>query len=136
MPTPLTKQFYSIAEVSQMLDVTAYTLRWWETFPMFNPNRTAKGTRRYTHDDIAMASLIKELLHKKGMKTDAAITYINKTYRKHPPRNAFKCGTPEDAIALLKNAKIPIEDAHVLARIDAVIGWLKDRQNQHDVVEP
>lgn len=81
MPTPLTKQFYSIAEVSQMLDVTAYTLRWWETFPMFNPNRTAKGTRRYTHDDIAMASLIKELLHKKGMKTDAAITYINKTHR-------------------------------------------------------
>ena len=109
-----------------MLDVTAYTLRWWEkAFPMFNPNRTPKGTRRYTHDDVRMASLIKELLYDKGMKTDAAIVYINKSYRKHPPRNAFVCKTAEEAIALLQDAKDMSEDLHVIARIDAVSGWIK-----------
>ena len=126
MNQPLTKQYYAIAEVSQMLGVSAYTLRWWEkSFPMFNPNRTPKGTRRYTHDDVRMATLIRELLHDKGMKTEAAITYINKTYRKHPPRNAFVCNTADEALALLNDAKVSIDNLHTLARIDAVTEWIK-----------
>lgn len=126
MTSPLTKQYYSIGEVSHMLKVPIYTLRFWEDqFPMFNPNRTPKGTRRFTQDDVRMAEFIKELLYDKGLKIDKAIVYINKTYRKCPPRNAFKCDSPEDAIALLKDAKIAIEDLHVLARIYAVADWIK-----------
>lgn len=122
----LTKQYYRPAEASKMLGVPGSTLLWWEkVFPMFNPNRTPKGTRRYSRDDIAIASLIKELLHVRGMKTEAAIAYINKTYRKHPPRNPFKCADASAALALLGDARTAIDDAHTLARIDAVIGWIK-----------
>ena len=125
-----TKQFYSIGEVSQMLDVPIYTLRFWEDeFPMFNPNRTPKGTRRFTPADIDMAKAIKSAVYDKGMRIEAAIVYLNKTYRKHSPRNPFKCNSPEEAIALLNDAKMPIEDAHVLARIDAVINYLNVLHN-------
>lgn len=122
---PLTKQYYRPSEVSQLLEVPQTTLHWWEkVFPMFNPNRTEKGTRNYTQDDVLMAALIKELLYEKGMRTEAAIAYINKSYRKCPPRNAFVCNSTKDAIALLKDVKIPLEDAHSLAKIDVVIKYL------------
>ena len=121
-----TKQLYRPSEVAEILKVNTTTLHWWEkVFPMFKPNRTPKGTRRYTHDNIKMAWLINELLHKKGMKTDAAIKYIAKTYRKHPPRNPFKCENPANALSLLQDAKLSVEDAHACARIDAVINWLQ-----------
>lgn len=128
MNQPLSKQFYKISEVSQLLEVPIYTLHFWETqFPMFNPNRTPKGTRKYTQDDVRMAALIKELLYDKGMKIAAAVTYLNKSYRKCPPRNAFVCDTAEDAAKLLQEARDMSEDAHVLARIDAVVGWMKSK---------
>ena len=125
MNTPLTKQYYRPSEVSQMLDIPQTTLHWWgKVFPMFNPNRTPKGTRKYTQDDVRMAALIRELLWDKGMKTEAAITYINKSYRKCPPRNAFVCNTAEDAVALLGQARDMSEEPHVFARIDAVTDFL------------
>lgn len=124
---PLTKQYYSIGEVSKLLDVPIYTLWFWEKeFPMFNPNRTPKGTRRFTHEDIRMVEFIKELLYSKGLKIDAAVIVMNKTYRTQRPRNLRKCNTPQDAVALLGEVKLILEDAHALAKIDAVIKFLSD----------
>jgi len=54
--TATTKTYHRISEVSQILDVPIYTLRFWESeFPMFNPNRTAKGTRYFTNANIGLA---------------------------------------------------------------------------------
>lgn len=67
--TTYTKQYYSIGEVSRMLEVPIYTLRFWEDeFPMFNPNRTPKGTRRFTPADIDMAKAIKGCCIWKGVE--------------------------------------------------------------------
>ncbi|MCI9284368.1 MAG: MerR family transcriptional regulator [Muribaculaceae bacterium] len=132
--TEYTKQFYSIGEVSQMLEIPIYTLRFWEEeFPMFNPNRTPKGTRRFTPADIDMAEAIKSAVYDKGMKIEGAIEYLNKTYRKSKPRKLRTCKTAKDAIALLDEAKSIIEDAHVIARIEAVEKWIEalDRPIEH-----
>lgn len=91
---------------------------------MFNPNRSAGGQRRYTAADVKMAEKIKELLYVKGLKVDAAIELLNKTYRKCAPRRLRKCETPQDAIVLLDEVKAVLEDAHALAKIEAVVKWI------------
>ena len=92
--TAYVKQFYTIGEVSQMLEVPIYTLRFWEReFPMFNHNRTLKGTRKYTPADIDMAKAIKAAVYGKGLKIEGAIEYLNKTFRRQPPRQLRKCAT-------------------------------------------
>jgi len=125
MPSP-SKTYYRIREVAAMLDIPAYTLRFWEDeFPMFNPDRTPKGQRRYTPEQVELARRIKELLYDKGLKIDAAIKVLNGTYRKYPPRRMPQCKSSEDALKLLKAAKNTLEDAHVIAKIEAVEGWIK-----------
>jgi len=124
--TAPSKTYYRIREVAAMLDIPAYTLRFWEDeFPMFKPDRTPKGQRRYTPEQVELAKRIKELLYDKGLKIDAAIKVLNGTYRKYPPRRVPSCKTPDDALKLLKSVKDTLEDAHAAAKIDAVEGWIK-----------
>ena len=119
------KRYYTVTEVSEMLTVPASTLRYWEeVFPMFNPNRLPSGRRRFTEDDVRMAGKIKELLHIKGLKIENAVVVMNKTYRKTPPRRLRKCDTAQDAIILLDEVKNVTEDAHALAKIEAVTKFL------------
>ncbi len=125
MPNP-TKTYYRIREVAAMLDIPDYTLRFWEDeFPMFNPDRTPKGQRRYTPEQVELAKRIKELLYDKGLKIDAAIKELNSSYRKYPPRRIPKCKSAADALRLLDAVKSTLEDAHAAARIEAVEGWIK-----------
>jgi len=125
MTTP-TKTYYRIREVAALLDIPAYTLRFWEDeFPMFNPDRTDKGQRRYTPEQVELAKRIKELLYDKGLKIDAAIKVLNNTYRKSPPRQIPSCKSAADALKLLKAVKDTLENAHAVAKIEAVEGWIK-----------
>jgi len=122
----LTKAYYRIREVSALLDIPAYTLRFWEDeFPMFNPDRTDKGQRRYTPEQVELAKRIKELLYDKGLKIDAAIKILNGTYRKYPPRRIPSCKSAADALKLLRVVKDALEDAHAAARVEAVEEWIK-----------
>lgn len=69
----LTKKYYRIREVSELLGVAASTLRYWEQeFPRLKPTRNAKGTRYYTPGDVEVLRQIKYLVHDKGLKIDAA----------------------------------------------------------------
>lgn len=121
-----TKQYYSIGEVSQLLEIPIYTLRFWEDqFPMFNPNRTEKGTRKFTPSDIDMAKAIKAAVYDKGLKIEGAIEYLSKTYRKQPPRKLRVCKTSNDALLLLDEVKSILEDAHAIGKIEAVEKWIK-----------
>lgn len=127
------KRFYRIQEVSELLSVPASTLRWWETvFPMFNPNRLPSGQRRFTTADVKMAERIKNLLHIKGLKVDAAIEMMNKTYRTSFPIKRPMCTSLIGAIKLLNEVKTITEDAHAEAKIEAVIKYLSDEHRGTD----
>lgn len=56
------KLYYSISEVSEMLKVSASSLRFWEReFKQLKPHRTPKGTRLYTKEDVEVIKQIKFL---------------------------------------------------------------------------
>lgn len=121
---PPQKSYYKIGEVSAMLDVPVSTLRFWEnTFEHLDPFRTPGGTRKYRPEDVEMCKLIKHLLRDKGYSLEYAKKALA-DYRKYPPRHPFSCKSVDDALRLLSEAKSRCEDAHAVARIEAVEGWI------------
>ncbi len=55
------KLYYTIAEVSEALDVPQPTLRFWEKeFSVLKPRRTSKGLRQYTKEDV---NLLKKVVY-------------------------------------------------------------------------
>lgn len=62
------KKYFSIKEVTKMLDLPASTLRFWEKeIDAFNPNKSAGGTRRYVQKDIDVLKQIKYLIEEQHL---------------------------------------------------------------------
>jgi len=61
------KLYYSIGEVSELIDVKPHVLRYWETqFPILKPKKNRAGNRTYKVRDIKFLLTIKNLLYEKG----------------------------------------------------------------------
>lgn len=69
----LSKKFYRISEVAEILGIPASTLRFWESkFTVIHPRRNPGGLRTYTPADIEKIRMIYYLVKEKGLKLDAA----------------------------------------------------------------
>lgn len=67
------KLYYTIGEVSEMLNVNQSLLRYWETeFKTISPKRSPKGTRYYSQKDIKEIQLIQFLLKERKLKIEGA----------------------------------------------------------------
>lgn len=75
----LSKRFYRIGDVAEMLGLPASTLRYWEKeFTIIKPTRNAKNIRLYTPKDIETIKMIHFLVKEKGLKLDAAQAMIRR----------------------------------------------------------
>lgn len=125
MATP--KIYYRIREVSELLDIPISTLRFWDsTFPQLKTNRIQSGHRRYSLADIEKVKRIKFLLREKKTSIEYVMNDLD-NYRKHSPRRAFTCKSPDDVARLLSEVKGRTEDAHIIARIEAVENYLHNK---------
>lgn len=69
----LTKSYYKIGEVAEILHIPASTLRFWEKeFTIINPKRNSRNTRFYTPEDVETIKMVYFLVKEKGLKLDAA----------------------------------------------------------------
>ncbi len=67
------KLYYSIGEVADMFDLNESTLRFWEKeFPKLDPERGARGVRRYTQGNIEQIRLIHHLVKVQGLTIQGA----------------------------------------------------------------
>ena len=67
------KLYYSIGEVSELTQLKAYVLRYWETeFSQLKPPKNRAGNRTYRQKDIEMLLNIKDLLYNKKFTIDGA----------------------------------------------------------------
>src|ERR1700742_680644 len=58
------KLFFRIGEVSQLVGVEAYVLRYWESeFPGLSPRKSSTGQRMFRRKDVELLLNIKELLY-------------------------------------------------------------------------
>ena len=73
------KHFYSIAEVSEMFNLPASLLRYWEKeFPTIHPRKSGNNVRMYTKEDIEEIRLVNDLVKVRNMKLAAARELIQR----------------------------------------------------------
>jgi DNA-binding transcriptional MerR regulator len=86
--------YYSITEVSDLVDEEQYALRYWETeFPQLKPQKNRAGNRVYTEHDIKVIRDIQYLLRIKRLTIDAAKEYLVPLY---PESSTPPIKAPED----------------------------------------
>ena len=67
------KLYYSIGEVSELTQLKAYVLRYWETeFKQLKPPKNRAGNRTYRQSDIDLILFIKDLLYNKKFTIEGA----------------------------------------------------------------
>ncbi len=77
MSDQITKTYFTIGEVADMLQEAPSLIRFWEKeFSMLKPDKTDKGTRKYTQKDIELLKLIHYLVKQKGYTLQGAADYI------------------------------------------------------------
>ena len=69
----MAKLLYSMGEVTEMFDVNASLIRYWESkFDCIKPHKNKKGNRMFTPSDIENLKLIYHLVKEKGMTLEGA----------------------------------------------------------------
>ena len=58
--------YKTISEVSEMLDIPAHVLRFWEKNFQLKPMKRGGGRRYYRLEDVALLETIKSLLYDEG----------------------------------------------------------------------
>src|SRR5689334_5760591 len=67
------KLYFKIGEVSELLGVEPYVLRYWETeFPGLSPKKSGTGHRLYRRKDVELLLRIKHLLKEKRFTIEGA----------------------------------------------------------------
>lgn len=67
------KEYYSIGEVCQMVDLKPHVLRYWETqFPLLNPSKNRSGNRVYQRKEIKLVLLVRQLLYEEKYTIEGA----------------------------------------------------------------
>ncbi len=67
------KQYFRIGEVSEIVGVESYVLRFWETeFAELAPAKSKSNQRIYSQEDVALVLRIRDLLYEECFTIDGA----------------------------------------------------------------
>jgi len=67
------KLYFKIGEVSHLLGVEPYVLRYWESeFPLLSPKKSGTGHRLFRRKDVELLLRIKHLLYEKRFTIEGA----------------------------------------------------------------
>ena len=89
--TLLTKRYYTISEVSEMMGVANSLLRYWEgEFKEIKPRKDRNGVRRFTVADIERLQEIYVLLKERGFTIEGAKKELSATPAKRLKRADVK----------------------------------------------
>jgi DNA-binding transcriptional MerR regulator len=81
------KLYFKIGEVSELLGVEPYVLRYWETeFPVLSPKKSGTGHRLYRRKDVELLLRIKHLLYEKRFTIEGARQTLHTEARAPKPR--------------------------------------------------
>ena len=97
------KLYFKIGEVSNILTVEPYVLRFWETeFPKLAPKKTDKGQRMYRRKDVELLLQIKHLLYEKKYTIEGARQFLQGA-----SRATSKAQIPQTQQPLFGNEALP-----------------------------
>jgi len=83
------KLMFRIGEVSRIVGVETYVLRYWETeFPQLSPKKSGSGHRMYRRKEVEQLLLIRQLLYERQYTIKGARNYLRELARKRGPQLA------------------------------------------------
>src|ERR1700747_1176080 len=83
------KLYFKIGEVSELLGVEPYVLRYWETeFPGLSQKKPGRGHRLYRRKDVELLLRIKHLLKEKRFTIEGARQSLQAEAKLPKPRSA------------------------------------------------
>lgn len=81
------KLYFKIGEVSELLGVEPYVLRYWESeFPVLSPKKSGTGHRLYRRKDVELLLRIKHLLYEKRFTIEGARQSLHAESRTPKPK--------------------------------------------------
>lgn len=94
MDIPDNKRFFRIGEVSRIIGVKPYVLRYWEMeFPSIRPKRADSRQRIYQREDIETIGEIKKLLYEEKLTIEGVrkrLRRVKKEVTSRPPSNFLR----------------------------------------------
>ena len=74
------KLYFKIGEVSELLGVEPYVLRYWESeFAVLSPKKSGTGHRLYRRKDVELLLRIKHLLYEKKFTIEGARQWLQES---------------------------------------------------------
>ena len=109
------KLYFRIGEVSGLVGVEPYVLRYWESeFPVLSPKKSGTGHRLYRRKDVELLLQIKHLLYGKRFTIEGA-------------RQALQAVPKKEKVSVPKQADLFAEDPlpRIREELAAILGLLK-----------
>ena len=101
MEIPSDKRYFRIGEVSRIIGVEPYVLRYWESeFPQIRPSRADSNQRTYQKRDLEIIMEIKSLLYDEKLTIKGAKRRLK----------ALLKGGPVDPAVTLQRIKTELQD--------------------------
>ncbi|MCB9232246.1 MAG: MerR family transcriptional regulator [Bacteroidia bacterium] len=101
------KQYYSIGEVSEMLDVNPSLIRFWESeFDLLKPKKNRKGNRIYTLKDIELIKNIYFLVKEKKYTLAGAAEKLRKN-----PNEVTQIQKTQETLVNLREFLVELKNA-------------------------
>jgi len=129
---PDDERLYGIAQVSRILGVKPFVLRYWESeFPMLEPVKGKTGHRLYREQDVALVKKIKTLLYDEGFTIAGARRHLQELAEgtngdDTSPDSPHIEAAPAPEIAPASPAEVPPENNHAVQLDRAVLVELRD----------
>jgi len=103
VPPPIpNKLYFKIGEVSQLVGVEAYVLRYWESeFPGLSPRKSETGQRMFRRRDVELLLRIKHLLYDQKFTIEGARKALQTGGKGDCPRQAGP-GSPKRALCEIR----------------------------------
>jgi DNA-binding transcriptional MerR regulator len=97
------KEYYSISEVCDLVDLRPHVLRYWETqFPLLNPSKNRSGNRVYQRKEIKLILLVKHLLYEEKYTVEGAKQRLEQLRKGGELQGATKGALDKQMVALLR----------------------------------
>ncbi|MFW6200958.1 MAG: MerR family transcriptional regulator [Gemmatimonadota bacterium] len=100
------REYYSIGEVCDLVDLKPHVLRYWETqFPPLSPSKNRSGNRVYQRKEIELILLVKHLLYTEKYTIEGAKQKLDRIRRgeDEETRERAERALDDELIALLRS---------------------------------
>lgn len=109
------KMYFRIGEVSRLVGIAPYVLRFWETeFPALSPKRSGREHRLYRRKDVELFLEIKRLLYEKRFTIEGARKSLKLKVKQparktaHPARQAGLFDSSSPALEEIRKELVDI----------------------------